>query len=296
MKRKRININTKKKNNKITTRKTRKNKYKSFPKLLGKRTIKSQSGSGLFFTSKKDKLFKKYKEYIKIIEDYYFDDLNKTINRKDFDKSYKYPNQKNTLKKINTKYRKLFIKCINKILILLYKKDKYSKSSNIVTSSDQNKQGEGYSLYRILNENKSKVVTNFFTNTFDDEKKNIHTLNNLNDENIKKYITKLNKSYSYNQNKLFYLESNSPLDRHFDHSNKKIVALIVNDNIHIISNIFTQIKFYIKYLKNNNNKDLSKKKKDVKKIKYMLNQHFTYLCENTHTIADFFVEYIKFKF
>lgn len=296
MKSKRININTKKKNNKITTRKTRKNKYKSFPKLLEKRTIKRQNGSGLFTNSKKDKLFKKYKEYIKIIEDYYFKELNDTINSKNFDKSYKYSYQKEYLNILNNKYRKLLSKCINKILILLYKKDKYRKSSNIVTSDNQSKQGEGYSLYRILDENINNVVTGFFTTIFEDNGKNINTFDNINDEKIKEYITELNKKYSYNQNKLFYLESNSPLDRHFDHSNKKYVALMVKDNdIHIMRNIFTQIKFYINYLKNNKEKN-SKKKKDVKKIKDMLKQHFTYLCENTHTIADFFVEYIKYKF
>ena len=295
MKSKRININTKKKNNKITTRKTRKNKYKSFPKLLEKRTIKSQSGSGLFFTSKKDKLKKKYKAYIKIIEDYYFKELNDTINSKDFDKSYKYSYQKKYLKILNNKYRRLLSKCINKILILLYKKDKYRKSSNIVTSSDQSKQGEGHSLYSILDENKSNIVTGFFTTVFEDKDKNIHTLDNLNDENIKKYITELNKSNSnYNQNKLFYLESNSSLDRHSGHSNKKIVALIVkDDNIHIINNIFTQIKFYINYLKNNKGNN-SKQKADVKKIQVMLKQHFDYLCSHTPTIAEFFIKYIKY--
>jgi len=292
----RVKINTKKKKNKITTFKTRKNKYKSFPTNLEKRTIKKQSGSGLFFTSKKDKLFKKYKEYIKIIEDYYFKELNDTINSKNFDKSYKYSYQKKYLKKLNNKYRKLLSKCINKILIILYEKDKYRKSSNIVTSDNQSKQGEGYSLYRILDENINNVVTGFFTTIFEDKGKNINTIDNINDEKIKEYITELNKKYSYNQNKLFYLESTSPLDRHFDHSNKKYVALMVKDNdIHIISNIFTQIKFYINYLKNNKDEN-SKKKNDVKKIKDMLKQHFTYLCENTHTIADFFVEYIKYKF
>ena len=296
IKSKQVKINTKKKNNKINTFKTRKNKYKSFPINLGKRTIKKQSGSGLFFTSKKDKLFKKYKEYMKEIDAYYFKELNDTINSKNFDKSYKYSYQKEYLNILNNKYRKLLSKCINKILIILYEKDKYRKSSNIVTSSDQGKQGEGYSLYNILDENKNNIVTEFFTTTFEDKGKNIKTFDNINDEKIKEYITELNKQYSYNQNKLFYLESNSPLDRHFDHSNKKYVALMVKDNdIHIISNIFTQIKFYINYLKNNKEKN-SKKKKDVKKIKDMLKQHFTYLCENTHTIADFFVEYIKYKF
>lgn len=295
IKSKRVKINTKKNNNKINTFKTRKNKYKSFPTNLGKRTIKKQSGSGLFFTSKKDKLFKKYKEYIKIIEDYYFKELNDTINSKNFNESYKHSYQKKYLNILNNKYRKLLSKCINKILIILYEKDKNRKSSNIVTSSDQGKQGEGYSLYRILYENinNNNVVTDFFTTVFEDKGKNIKTFDNINDEKIKEYITELNKKYSYNQNKLFYLESNSPLDRHFDHSNKKYVALMVKDNdIHIISNIFTQIKFYINYLKNNK----SKEEKDVKKIKDMLKQHFTYLCENKHTIADFFVEYIKYKF
>ena len=296
IKSKRVKINTKKKNNKINTFKTRKNKYKSFPTNLGKRTIKKQSGSGLFYTSKKDKLFKKYKEYIKIIEDYYFKELNDTINNNDFDKSYKHSYQKKYLKILNNKYRKLLSKCINNILILLYKKDKYRKSSNIVTSDNQSKQGEGYSLYSILNENIKNVVTGFFTNDFEDKGKNIKTFPNINDEKIKEYITELNKQYSYNQNKLFYLESNSPLDMHFDHSNKKYVALMVKDNdIHIISNIFTQIKFYINYLKNNKGGN-SKEDDYVKKIKAMLIQHFTYLCENTHTIADFFVEYIKYKF
>lgn len=293
---KRIKINTKKKHNKITTFKTRKYKYKSVPKLSEKRTIKRQSGNGLIFTSKKDKLLIKYKEYLKVIEDYYFKELNDTINSKNFDKSYKYSYQKKYLKILNNKYRKLFSKCIYKILIVLYKKDKYRKSSNIVTSSNQSKQGEGYSLYRILNENINNDVTGFFTTVFEDKDKDKDTLDNPNDENIKKYITKLNKKYSYNQNKLFYLESNSPLDTHFDHSNKKYLALMVNDdNIHIISNIFTQIKFYINYLKNNTGNN-SKKKKDVKKIKNMLKPHFRYLCENTHNIANFFVEYIKLKY
>ena len=296
IKSKRVKINTKQKNNKITTFKTKKNKYKSFPKLIGKRTTKRQSGSGLFFTSKKEKIITKYKEYIKIIEDYYFKELNDTINNKKFDKLYKYSYQKKYLKILNNKYRKILSKCINKILILLYKKDKYKKSSNIVTSSNQSKQGEGYSLYKILDENKNNVVTEFFTTAFEDINKDIKLLDNINDEKIKEYITTYNKNYSYNPNKLIYFESNSPLDRHFDHSNKKYIVLVVKDNdIHIISNIFIQIKFYINYLKNNTENN-SKKEKDVKIIKDMLKQHFTYLCENTHTIADFFVDYIKYKF
>ena len=118
IKSKRIKINTKKKHNKITAFKTRKYKYKSVPKLSEKRTIKRQNGGGFFFTSKKDKLIKKYKEYIKVIDAYYFKELNDTINSKNFDKSYKYSYQKKYLKILNNKYRKLLSKCIYKILII----------------------------------------------------------------------------------------------------------------------------------------------------------------------------------
>lgn len=268
----------------------------------GNRTNKIQKGNGLFTSSKKKNLFKKYENYINNILNFYFRELNDTINKKNFNKLYKYSYQKSFLKSLNTKYRDLMRKCIYNILIILYKKDKYHKSSNIVTSSNQTNQGKGSSLYDILIENveDNNIVIDFFTTTFEDtkkkKKKEIKTLDNINDDKIKQYITDYYKKNSNAEKQIFYIESNSRLDRHFDHSNKKYIALIVKDNdIHIINNIFTQIKYYINYLKNNT-ETKSKKEKEVKTIKKMLKAHFNYLCNNTYKIAIFFIEYVKYKY
>lgn len=294
--------NTRKKRANITTFKTKKNTQGKDNNLLTKRirTKKIQKGKGiLFISNKKKKLLSKYEEYLKIIENYYFKELDDAIKQKDFNKQYKYSYQKSFLKKLNTKYRTLMRKCIYKILIILYKQDKYRKSANIITSSNKKEVGKGYSLYKILKDNTSNIVTNFFTTLFEDKIK-IH-LDNMNDDTIKEYINKKPKTihlhnkelYNINNN-LYIFESISALDRHFNHSNKIYIVLSVkNNDIYIINNIFTQIKFYINYLKNNTGAN-SKKEKDVKKVKNMLKEHFKYLCNNKIKIANFFVQYIKY--
>ena len=293
---KKMNTTNKKKKNKITTFKTNKNNTKFESKRVTKK-IQNGRGLGFFTSSKKTQLLKKYKEYLKIIEDYYFKNINDTISNKKFKQLYKHSHQKQILIKLNTKYRIILRKCIYKILIILYKNDKYHKSSYIVTNNNQHKQGEGYSLYRILNDNNNNIVTDFFTNTFNTNTNtnNNISIDNINDEIIKAYITN-NKNHYSGQTKLYHFESTSALDRNFNHSNKKIIAISVKDNeIKIINNVFTQIKYYINYLTNNNHNQ-SLKKKDVIKIHNMLKTHFKYVCNNIHSIADFFIEYIKYKY
>lgn len=273
----------------ITTFKTKKNTQGIGNKLLTKRnrTNKIQKGNGLFTSSKKKNLLKQYENYINnTILNFYFGRLNK----KNIKKEYKFSYQKKFIKSLNTKYRELMRKCIYKTLIILYKKDKYHKSSNIITSSNQNKRGQGYSLYKILNENVHNLVTDFFTTVFDKSESEYEKIENFNDEKIKEYIKK--RKNNINKSKqIFYMESSLSVDRHFNHSDKKVIALYVNENnIHIINNVFTQIKFYIDYLTTN-----QKEKKEVIKIKNMLKQHFKYLCNNKNKIANFFVEYIKFR-
>ena len=287
-------VNTKKKNNKINTFKTRKNKYKSFPKLLGKRTIKKQSGSGFFFTSKEEKeLNKTLEQYLLDIKKYYTDKTKKIIDTKNGLDKYKHKIHRTSIKLINKKINKYLYKFIKSILKKL--KQKYLSENFKIKSNNSTKEK---SFYNVLNDKNYNVI-NYFLKDIDNIKKefteqdytkdkiivtNEEIETDLKSKNDGLYYYEIKHSIGYNKGKKTIN----------DLPNKLYLVIKNKNNISILPYHLYIINFYINkiLIQLSMDKELVKIyylkiKSNTKELKYD-----TYRNE----FVNFIIDYIKFKY